>query len=124
MKQLPSEPSNLEGPTMRRYPPSSPKTHVATLREFPARSGKPYFKGRFGDALVFLFQEDTLYRTENGRDYYDWNLVITNDYNVIRGYRDAGPHQEDGPMAETGKTASNQQAIAARRRRTRAGRSR
>jgi hypothetical protein len=78
---------------------SSQKVHLATLREFPpARSGKPYFKGRFGDAVVLLFREDAPYRTERGRDYYDWNLVVANDYNVIRAYQDTGPHQEaDSP---------------------------
>jgi hypothetical protein len=81
----------MKGPTVKK--PQSPKVHLVTLREFPpGKSGKPYFKGRLGDATVFLFREDLPYRNENGRAYYDWNLVAANDYNAIRAYHEPAPN--------------------------------
>ena len=41
---------------------------------------------------MFLFREDHPYRVENGRAYYDWNLVLANDYGVFRAYREPAPH--------------------------------
>jgi hypothetical protein len=84
----------------------TPMVHLAALREFPAaKTGKLYCKGRFGDATVFLFREELPYRTEHGRALYDWNLVLANDYNVIRTYHEPAPHN-GGDDPEPGMKAA------------------